>query len=58
MKALLLKLTGIILGVFVVLVLVSFVIYVILYYPRKAEPFEINTANPTKTITASAIAMY
>jgi tetratricopeptide (TPR) repeat protein len=29
---------------------VAFTVYVILYYPRKAEPFEINTSNPTQDI--------
>ena len=50
MKILLLKVIGIIFGVLAALVLVSFVVYVILYYPREAEPFEINTADPTKTL--------
>ena len=28
----------------------AFAVYVFLYYPRKAEPFEINTPNPTKRV--------
>jgi len=46
----LLKIIGIIFGILTGLVLVAFAIYVFLYYPRKAEPFEINTVNPTKKI--------
>lgn len=50
MKTKLLKIIGIIFGGFAGLVLVGFAIYVILYYPRKAKFFEINTDYPTKKI--------
>jgi tetratricopeptide (TPR) repeat protein len=50
MKRRLLKLLGIALGAVAALVVVAFVVYVILYYPRKAEPFEINTPGPAKTL--------
>ncbi len=50
MKTKLLRVIGIIFGSLAGLVLAAFVIYVIIYYPRKAEPFEINTLNPTKKI--------
>jgi Tetratricopeptide repeat len=32
------------------LVLICFAIYLYLYYPRKAEPFEMSAANPTRSI--------
>ena len=50
MKTKLLRVIGIIFGSLAGLVLAAFAIYVILYYPRKAEPFEISTLNPTKKI--------
>ena len=50
MKRKLLKIIGIIFGSLTGLVLAVFAIYVILYYPRKAESFEINTLNPTQKI--------
>jgi len=50
MKTKLLKIIGIILGTLIGLVLVAFGIYVFLFYPREAEPFEIKTANPTQKI--------
>ncbi len=50
MKIKLLKIIGIIFGCFTGLVLVGFTIYVILFYPRKAESFEIISTNPTKTV--------
>jgi len=50
MKIKLLKIIGIIFGCVAGLVLAGFTIYVILFYPRKAESFEIITANPTKTV--------
>ena len=50
MKTKLIKIIGIISGSIAGLVLAAFAVYVFLYYPRKAEPFEINTPNPTKTI--------
>jgi len=50
LKTKLLKIAGIVLGSLIGLVLVALAIYVILYYPREAEPFEINTLNPTKKV--------
>jgi len=50
MKTKLLKIAGISLVSLVGLLIVCFAIYVILYYPRKVESFEINSANPTKKI--------
>jgi len=41
---------GIILACIAGLMFVGFTIYVIRYYPREAESFDINTANPTKNI--------
>jgi len=50
MKRKLLKIIGIIFGSLTGLVLAVFAIYVFLYYPRKAESFEIKTLNPTQKI--------
>ena len=50
MKKKLLRITGIVLGAIAGLIVVGFAIYVILYFPRKAESFEINQANQTKKI--------
>ena len=50
MKTRLLRIVGIIFGSLAGLVLAAFAVYVILYYPRKAESFEINTPNPTRRI--------
>ena len=50
MKTKLLKIAGIIFGSSAGLALLGFAIYVFLYYPRKAEPFEINTSNQTEKI--------
>jgi len=50
MKTKLLKIIVILFGGFTGFVLVGFGIYVILYYPRKAESFEIIMENPTKKI--------
>ena len=49
-KTRLLRVVGIIFGSLAGLVLAAFAIYVILYYPREAESFEINTLNPTRRI--------
>jgi len=50
MKINLLKIIGIIVACIAGLMLVGFAIYVFRFYPREAESFEINTANPTKNI--------
>lgn len=50
MKNKLFKIVGIIFSGIIGLALVAFTIYVILYYPRKAESFEINTANSTNKV--------
>lgn len=50
MKSKLFKIIGMSLVGFVGLLFVCFAIYVILFYPRKAESFEIIAANPTKKI--------
>jgi len=50
MKTKLLRIIGITIGGLAGLVLAAFAIYVILYYPRKAEPFEVNTLNPARRI--------
>lgn len=50
MKTKLLKIAGIVLGAVAGLILVGFVIYVILYLPRKAESFEITKETPTANI--------
>ena len=50
MKTKLLKIAGIVLGAVAGLFLVGFAIYVILYFPRKAEPFEVNSADQAKSI--------
>ena len=44
------KIVGIILAGIAGIVLIGFVIYVILYYPRKAESFEFNAPPQTKNI--------
>lgn len=46
----LLKIVGIVVGSLAGLVLTSLATYVILYYPRQAEPFEIPALNPTKRV--------
>ena len=50
MRTRLLRIVGIIFGSIAGLVLAAFAVYVILYYPRKAESFEINTPNPARRI--------
>ena len=50
MKTKLLKIAGIVLGAVAGLFLVGFTIYVILYFPRKAESFEIRTETPSTNI--------
>ena len=50
MKKRLLRITGFVFGAIAGLIVVGFAIYVILYFPRKAESFEINQANQTKNI--------
>jgi len=50
LKKKLIKIIGFSFGGFAGLIFVCCAIYVILYYPRKAESFEINNANPTKKI--------
>jgi tetratricopeptide (TPR) repeat protein len=50
MKKKLVRITGIVFGAIAGLIVVGFAIYVILYFPRKAESFEINQANQTKNI--------
>ena len=50
MKTKLLKIIGIILGGCAGLALAGFIVYVILFYPRKADSFEIISTNPTKTV--------
>jgi len=50
MKTKLLRIAGIVLGAVAGLILVGFAIYVILYLPRKAETFEINTATQSTNI--------
>jgi len=50
MKTKLLKIAGIVLGAVAGLFLVGFTIYVILYFPRKAVPFEVNSADQAKSI--------
>ena len=50
MKKKRLKIVGIILAFIAGLMFVGFAIYVFRYYPREAESYEINTANPTKKI--------
>ena len=50
MKKRLVKIFGVSLGVIIGLLFLGFAIYVILYYPRKAEPFEIVTTHPTRKI--------
>jgi hypothetical protein len=49
-KKLLLRITGLVFGIVAALIAVAFIVYVILYYPRKAEPFEINTPDANKTL--------
>ena len=50
MKNKLLKILAYTFGGILGLALVAFAIYVYLFYPRNAEPFEINRDNPTKNI--------
>ena len=50
MKRRLLKIAMFVIGVPAGMVLSGFLIYVYLYYPRQAEPFEIKTENPQKRI--------
>ena len=50
MKTKLFKVIGIILACIAGLIFVGFAVYVILYFPRKAEPFEINQTNQSKSI--------
>ena len=50
MKTKIFKIISIIFGSLIGLVLAAFAIYVILFYPRKAESFEINAVNPTQKI--------
>jgi hypothetical protein len=50
MKVKLLKILGIILGSIAGLILMALAIYAILYYPRKAEPFEVNSLNPARKV--------
>ncbi len=45
-----LKIVNIILGSVLGIILFSFAVYVYLYYPRTATPFEIHPPNPTKKI--------
>lgn len=49
-KKILFRVAGIFFGAIAGLIVVGFTIYVILYFPRKAESFEINQANQTRSI--------
>jgi tetratricopeptide (TPR) repeat protein len=46
----LLKIAGVVLGGLAGLILVALAIYVILYYPRKAEPFEVDALDPCRKV--------
>jgi tetratricopeptide (TPR) repeat protein len=50
MSGKLFRIVGIIFGVFGGLVIAAFAVYVFLYYPREAESFEINPAEPSQKI--------
>ena len=50
MKTKLLKIFAIIFGSIIGFILAAFAVYVILYYPRKAESFQINTPDPSQRI--------
>ena len=50
MKTRVLRITGIVIGSLVFMILTAFGTYVYQYYPRKAEPFEISPDNPSRTI--------
>lgn len=50
MKTKLLKILAIIFGSIIGFILAAFAVYVFLYYPRRAESFQINTPNPSQRI--------